>query len=113
MSIISFDVPGSGYLDGSERPSNQQMDWKKLCTTSLAGNLQLAKINDSFEVAIWGNSMGSIQEVLERGQVLRNIKPSEAANCPTKTCSFQVDESAHVQLLSQETPQIPSYRGKR
>ncbi|KAI6079919.1 Large neuromedin N [Aix galericulata] len=56
----------SGYLDGSERPSNQQMDWKKLCSTSLAGNLQLAKINDSFEVAIWGNSMGSIQEVLER-----------------------------------------------
>lgn len=71
MSSISFDVPGSGYLDGSERPSNQQMDWKKLCGTSLAGNLQLAKIDDSFEVAIWGNSMGSIQEVLEKHKAFR------------------------------------------
>lgn len=63
------------------------------------------------EVAIWGNSMGATQELLEGCQLLRNIKLSGAVSCPTKTCFFQIDE--RVRLLSQETPHVPSYRRKR
>jgi len=66
---------------------------------------------DSTEVAIRGNGMGATQELLEGCQLFRNIKPSGALSCSSKACFFQVDES--IQLLSQETPHIPSYRRKK
>lgn len=54
---------------------------------------------------------GSHPGTVGRVSAVKKHKASGAVSCPTKTCCFQADES--VQLLSQETPHIPSCRRRR